>query len=104
MTDDGLEKKIDNQGLQNAGLAAYTVHEKYKTIRTIVICIAIILGLWITAWAVVRIALHVWWAEVISVLFGPTGLVTLWLTYIIWKAKRRIKQAEGRIRNEPPKS
>jgi membrane protein implicated in regulation of membrane protease activity len=84
----------------NDVVAIVTIQEKNKTVRTIVICATILVGLAIAALAVVRIALHVWWAEVIAVLFGPTGIISILLAWYLKRVSRRVTRAEERVKND----
>ena len=75
------------------------IHEKHKTLRTMVICGTIFLIVSVVAWAIVRIALHSWWAEVIAVLFGPTGIISILLGFYLKKVSKRVAKAEEKIKN-----
>jgi len=86
-------------GQQDAAQNVLGVHERHKTIRTIVICTTIVFVVMIAAWTIVRVYTHDFWLELLVILFGPAGIVSVWLTFCVRRLTTRVRQA---ITDLPP--
>jgi hypothetical protein len=96
---DGKSPESSSDEIKRRDVAAgyLKVHEAHKTARTVIICVTIVLVVWIVGWVLIRIYTHDIWLEVVVILFGPSGIVTVWLTIIFRRWSKKVDDLKSKL-------